>query len=98
MMKHLVLALLVMLSMGTLLRADDAKPAPADVPSVEKQTAQIRAAEPALVIVEYTVQYDKGDAPTGGGFLGKCPLCGNVHMDDLGDIIRDERPWNAPAS
>ena len=68
----LVLALLLMAT-GTTLRADAPPASAADAPSVEKQTAQIHAVEPALVIVEYTLKYDKGTAPTGGGFLDICP-------------------------
>ena len=51
--------------------------------SVEQQVAMAAAVEPSLVIVEYTLRYDKGEAPhadTGDG--GEAPA----------DLIKQERP------
>jgi hypothetical protein len=62
-----------------------------DVP-VEKQTALVAAVQPSMVIVEYTLQYDKGDEPEGAGFSERCPNCGQFHGDHIGEVIKEERP------
>ena len=60
-------------------QADEKKPDP-----LEKQQAAIKAVQPALVIVEYTLQYDKGQAPGGSA--------GRYRNSAYADIIKEERP------
>ena len=81
MLKRLLGTLIVaglMLMAAPRLLAQETKPAE----SIEKQEAAIKAVDPALVVVEYTLQYDKGEAPVGGDRRG-----GN-----LVETIREERP------
>jgi hypothetical protein len=55
---------------------------------LEKQSRLVAAAQPALVIVEYTLQYDKGEAPRSGGYTG----ASRYSPDDGEESIKDERP------
>jgi serine protease Do len=65
--------------------------------SLAKMEALAAANKAALVVVEYQLQYDKGDAPVGSGFAERCPFCGQYHSTgDLEDSIREERPLELP--
>ena len=47
----------------------------------------------SLVIVEYTLKYDKGQAPDIGGWGSRCPNCGGFHSIGSGQqMITEERP------
>lgn len=62
----------------------------------DRQAAIDRLA-PSLVRVEYTLQYDKSDAPRGAGVSQRCPTCGRYHVgDELATYLREERPLEAP--
>ncbi len=50
------------------------------------------AVRPSFVRVEYTLQFDKGEAPHGSSLLERCPICGGEHGDIPEDATRDERP------
>jgi hypothetical protein len=94
MMKRYSMSVLAaaVLATGIARAQEEAKPAAPSLASLEKQEAQLKAAAPAMVIVEYTLQYDKGDAPVGGGFREKCASCGRYHSEGLGDVVKEERP------
>jgi hypothetical protein len=43
--------------------------------------------------VEYTLQYDKAEAPQAAGWAKRCPSCGRYHASpDFEELIREERP------
>lgn len=46
----------------------------------------------SIVRVEYTLQYDKGQAPAGTGIMERCPSCGEFHVDGAESVLSDERP------
>jgi len=50
----------------------------------------------ALVVVEYELQFDNADAPTGGLGAERCPSCGQFHGSDLRKYLEEERPVEAP--
>lgn len=54
--------------------------------------ALVRAVAPALVRVEYQLQYDKADAPEGGLGGERCASCGNYHGASLREFLEEERP------
>ena len=54
--------------------------------------ALVRAVAPALVRVEYQLQYDKADAPEGGLGGERCASCGNNHGASLREFLEEERP------
>ena len=48
---------------------------------------------PSFVRVEYTLQYDKSQAPQGYGWREKCPNCGGYHYREMGEaLVTEERP------
>jgi len=47
---------------------------------------------PSLVRVEFSLQYDKGEAPAVRGCTRPCPECGRFHINDVEQLIREERP------
>lgn len=47
---------------------------------------------PSLVRVEYTLRYDKGQAPVLRGAYERCPNCGNYHWQGADDYVDQERP------
>lgn len=51
-----------------------------------------RAVLPALVRVEYQLQFDKADVPEGGLGNERCPNCGQYHGDQLRTYLQEERP------
>ncbi len=54
------------------------------------------AVSASLVKVEYTVQYDKGEAPHAEGYAQRCPYCGQYHSQSIEHLISEERPLEAP--
>lgn len=46
----------------------------------------------SIVRVEYTLQYDKGQAPSGTGIMERCPSCGEFHVDGAESVLSEERP------
>jgi hypothetical protein len=54
--------------------------------------ALVRAVTGSLVRVEYELQYDKADAPTGALSRERCPSCGEFHGKDLRAFLEAERP------
>jgi len=58
-----------------------------------RHAAIVEALSPSLVQVEYTLQYDKGEAPRAIGWAERCPTCGRYHAQEaLEELIRQERP------
>jgi hypothetical protein len=62
-----------------------------------RHAAIAEALTPSLVQVEYTLQYDKGEAPRAVGWVERCPNCGRYHnaLGDFEELIREERPLQA---
>lgn len=84
-----ILALLLGAAMS--LRAEDEEPSP------QEQARLAEALAPSIVRVEYTLQFDKGEPPRGGGWEGKCPNCGGSHGGSgLDDLVQEERPLETP--
>ncbi len=55
--------------------------------------AIVRAVSPSLVRVEFTLRYDKGEAPRSPGWRYQCPTCGRPHSYfDAEELIKEERP------
>jgi len=53
----------------------------------------IQQVRPSLVRVEYTLRFDKGEAPEVAGWGQRCPSCGQIHgYGDASQLIRQERP------
>ncbi len=53
----------------------------------------IKQVQPSLVRVEYTLRFDKGEAPEVAGWGQRCPSCGQIHgYGDASQLIRQERP------
>lgn len=80
---HVSLALLAALA-AALALAGGCGNGSADLTALESNKAIIEAVSPALVHVEYTLQYDKGEAPRGGVW------------GTYDDLIREERPKELP--
>ena len=80
-----------MLSSATI-RAQDQKPA-ASQPSPAAQIKLADAVALSLVRVEYTLQYDQGEAPAAAGWSTKCPNCGQYHGNDLSSVVQEDRPF-----
>ncbi len=59
-------------------------------PTTADLLSLVKAFEPSLVRVEYTLQFSKGDAPK--GFYVRCPNCGEYHDNDGEDSVKEERP------
>jgi len=79
-------ALALLLMVPLILRAAD-EDAVAEKDKTAEQLKLAAAAAPALVQVEYTLQYDKGEAPRGGG---------GGDYRGWETYIRDERPLQQP--
>ena len=74
-------------------QAHAADPTPTPTPlSPPEQAAILQNLAPSFVAVEYTLQYDKGEAPYGSGWASRCPNCGQYHAEDTDQIVQDERP------
>jgi hypothetical protein len=50
------------------------------------------AVQAALVQVEAFVQASEGEEPRASGWSGRCPKCGEFHVNELDDVLRQERP------
>lgn len=61
-------------------------------PDAKAQLKIAKALLPSLVQVEYQLQHDKGELPTQSGWGERCPNCGNIHGNDLEDLIKNEQP------
>jgi hypothetical protein len=81
----------ILLAAVSLLGAVDAKG-----PGIEQQAAIMESLRPALVKVQYTLQYDKGQPPVGAGWSKRCPNCGQYHAGDTSGVVSDERPFETP--
>jgi len=46
----------------------------------------------SLVLIEYELQFDNADAPTGGLGSERCSSCGQFHGSDLRSYLEEERP------
>jgi serine protease Do len=57
-----------------------------------EQAALLDALTPSLVKVEYSLQYDKGEPPKVRGCAERCPNCGNYHINNADQLVREERP------
>lgn len=60
--------------------------------SPSQQAAVAESLRPAIVRVEYGLQYDKGEAPAAAGWVRRCPNCGQYHVDDTAQRVAEERP------
>jgi hypothetical protein len=77
------------LTLASLAAAQTTQPKhPDPAADLEKQAKLAAAAQPALVIVEYTLQYDKGEAPRIGGTTGD----EHYPSDDGDELVKEERP------
>ncbi len=50
------------------------------------------AVQSALVQVEAFVQASEGEEPKASGWSSRCPKCGEYHVNQLDDVLRQERP------
>jgi serine protease Do len=50
------------------------------------------AVQAALVQVEAFVQAAEGEEPRASGWSNRCPKCGEYHVNELDDALREERP------
>ena len=76
-----------------MLLAGRSAPAAEDPPTHPIKVAVAEAVAPSLVRVEYTLQYDKAEAPRAAGWAKRCPSCGRYHATpDFEEMIREERP------
>jgi S1-C subfamily serine protease len=62
---------------------------------VKEYSAVADAVAPGLVQVEYTLQFDKGEAPRAAGWAERCPNCGRYHTFGAGELVEEERPGEA---
>jgi hypothetical protein len=85
-MKRLTLVFLFLVA-ALSARADDAKPTPATQARLGESVA------PSLVRVEYTLQFDQGQAPSAAGWSTKCPNCGEYHGNDVSSVVQEDRPF-----
>jgi len=70
----------------------------ADKPlSVKDRLALAEAMKPSLAQVEFTLRFDKGEAPRGSGWAERCANCGSYHGVSLDGRVQEERPYEAPA-
>jgi len=59
----------------------------------EEMVKIVKSVEPSLVMVELSLRFDKGDAPSGGGWRELCPNCGTYHGGSDGEkYVKEERP------
>jgi hypothetical protein len=83
-MRRMMLVAIPWMLMAAVATAQQREDPKAEIAS-EKQVALLTAARDSFVIVEYTLQYDKGEAPH-GQFSG----------EDVETIVREERPYERP--
>ncbi len=61
--------------------------------TTEQQIEMIKALTPGMAVVEYTLNYDKGQPPQGADVSYMCPNCSMPHTRQVGEnLIREERP------
>jgi len=77
------------LPLVTLLFALTSSAADAPKPDLSKLGARFAN---SVVIVEYELQFDNADAPTGGLGAERCSGCGQFHGNDLSKYLQEERP------
>jgi len=71
---------------GTAVRAG------ADEPAFDSAAA-IERLRPAVVVVEYTLQFHESEPPEGAGLTSRCPSCGQMHVvGDLSAYVAEDRP------
>ena len=63
--------------------------------SPETKLAVVKAVEASLARVEWTLKFDKGEAPRAGGWSRRCPNCGRYHGEDMESLVTEERPLEA---
>lgn len=92
MRKWNVAAVLMLAAAGTLCAQN--APATQSARNVAEEGRKlVNAIRPSVVKVEYELQYDKGEAPRGGGWSERCPSCGGYHGGGSGDeFVEQERP------
>jgi hypothetical protein len=74
---------------STTLPADESE----DGPTVEDLSKLADSLRSRFVIVEYHLQYDKGQEPYAGGRIGKqCPNCSRYHGVHLPEYVKQQRP------
>jgi len=66
-------------------------------PSVESKRAIARALKPSLARVEYTLQFDKGEAPQMSGWEGAGMRYGGYRRGSWPSVITEERPLEVAA-
>lgn len=67
---------------------------PTSATGADEEVELARSVQNGLVRVEYTIQYDKGDAPRGTGWDSRCPNCGRYHgADSASKLVEEERPF-----
>ncbi len=59
----------------------------------QEQVTLAQSAAPAMVIVEYTLRYDKGEAPQGVSMAEEERNPYRYQSNDLTEVIKDERPF-----
>jgi len=90
--RALPFTLAAMIAPAPCLAGDDEGPGASDLARLAETVA------PSLVVVEYTLRYDKGDAPEAGGRAAMQRAMQVFSRDESGDdsdlegLIRDERP------
>src|SRR5687767_10532689 len=87
-----IAALLLVFLPGMTRGQHAARPATSQ-PDPAAQAKLAEAVSPSLVRVEYTLQFDQGEAPTAAGWSTKCPNCGQYHGNDLSAVVTEDRPF-----
>ncbi|MEX0774440.1 MAG: PDZ domain-containing protein [Phycisphaeraceae bacterium] len=65
--------------------------------AAEVSTTIAQAVASSLLRVEYTLKFDKGDAPQADGWSYRCPNCGNYHGMNVEQLLEQERPLERAA-
>src|SRR5512138_707380 len=62
-----------------------------------ESAAIAKSAAAGLVRVEYTLRFDKGQAPVIVGWGKRCPYCGEIHnLGNGAEFVEQERPLEIP--
>lgn len=80
---RLAAVFLVLLAPAGLVPVRAAGPAEGEIPP---------AVRSALVQVEAFVRADEGEDPVASGWSSRCPKCGEYHVNELDEVLRQERP------
>lgn len=91
---HVVFVMLAS-ALGLVLALGLGGPAAGQSTSTTDPVAMAESLRGSLVRVEYTLRYDKGQAPNGAGMMGRCPSCGEYHIETGDDAVKEERPLEA---